>query len=435
MVLSDADFHVTVTGNLCVVAFVRNEEDGIREWVRYYLNNGFDHVFIFADRCTDGTVKQVEDLVLAKQVTVTPFSFLEVREKGNGELWVPWNPVNIALRVLKTKFKWAAFFDSDEFLRCTTPGRTIADVLKDYADCGGVSVYWRMFGSSLFQTKEADRNVLNSYVLRAPDAQGQFCKTVVNLDKFCGCFRVCGHVPIANPNTPSIVDLNRNTIHCSWGPAVYAPLVLHHYVCKSWKYWIQEKIPKGKEIVSRHGKDTEKTHYRKEVWFGELEPRNHSVLDLSLADGTAKPTPLRIVPNVHGQEYRATLQEWADDGFPEARLVATANPVCPDTYRMLLKKLCESDQFDFEWYERVFPDTREMGGFRHFWLHGIKEGRPRNQLCAEMRSEGNFDRAFYLEQNPDVKAAGFDPLLHYLLHGKKEGRAKNRTELGTMGAK
>ena len=33
-----------------------------------------------------------------------------------------------------------------------------------------------------------------------------------------------------------------------------------------------------------------------------------------------------------------------------------------------------------------------------------------------------FDRAFYLEQNPDVRADGMDPVLHYVLHGQFEGR-------------
>lgn len=33
-----------------------------------------------------------------------------------------------------------------------------------------------------------------------------------------------------------------------------------------------------------------------------------------------------------------------------------------------------------------------------------------------------FDRAFYLEQNPDVRANGMDPVLHYILHGQFEGR-------------
>jgi hypothetical protein len=34
-----------------------------------------------------------------------------------------------------------------------------------------------------------------------------------------------------------------------------------------------------------------------------------------------------------------------------------------------------------------------------------------------------FDPAWYLEQNPDVAAAGLEPLGHYLQNGAAEGRA------------
>ena len=33
-----------------------------------------------------------------------------------------------------------------------------------------------------------------------------------------------------------------------------------------------------------------------------------------------------------------------------------------------------------------------------------------------------FDAQWYLEHNPDVKAAGEDPIMHYLIHGWKENR-------------
>jgi hypothetical protein len=33
-----------------------------------------------------------------------------------------------------------------------------------------------------------------------------------------------------------------------------------------------------------------------------------------------------------------------------------------------------------------------------------------------------FNSAYYLETNPDVRAAGMDPAFHYLVHGGREGR-------------
>ena len=41
----------------------------------------------------------------------------------------------------------------------------------------------------------------------------------------------------------------------------------------------------------------------------------------------------------------------------------------------------------------------------------------------------DFDRKFYLLNNPDVKSAGIDPWKHYLIYGYKEGRAINEKQL------
>ena len=46
-------------------------------------------------------------------------------------------------------------------------------------------------------------------------------------------------------------------------------------------------------------------------------------------------------------------------------------------------------------------------------FYGGPEGRSPNKV---------FNTKYYLEQNPDVKSAGMNPLVHYLEYGKKEGR-------------
>lgn len=50
---------------------------------------------------------------------------------------------------------------------------------------------------------------------------------------------------------------------------------------------------------------------------------------------------------------------------------------------------------------------------QHYLLYVGFEGRKPSE---------KFDSSFYLEQNPDVKASGLNPLLHYLKFGKKEER-------------
>lgn len=45
-----------------------------------------------------------------------------------------------------------------------------------------------------------------------------------------------------------------------------------------------------------------------------------------------------------------------------------------------------------------------------------------NEQKRMIEKSGLFDKEYYLEQNPDVKEAGMDPIVHYLSHGAFEGR-------------
>lgn len=64
--------------------------------------------------------------------------------------------------------------------------------------------------------------------------------------------------------------------------------------------------------------------------------------------------------------------------------------------------------------DRILPSLRRL-------LHGQEELQP----SALLEDSGLFDRAWYLEVNPDVARAGLDPLLHYLRAGRFEGRWPN----------
>ena len=71
--------------------------------------------------------------------------------------------------------------------------------------------------------------------------------------------------------------------------------------------------------------------------------------------------------------------------------------------------------FDAAWYLARNPDVAAAGAdpLRHYADHGWKEGRDPNTY---------FGTAWYLKQNPDVAAARVNPLQHYADRGWREGR-------------
>ncbi len=71
--------------------------------------------------------------------------------------------------------------------------------------------------------------------------------------------------------------------------------------------------------------------------------------------------------------------------------------------------------FDATWYLSENPDVAAAGldPLEHYVAHGVEEGRAPNPF---------FDAAWYLAQNPDVQASGVHPLMHYMNHGAAELR-------------
>ena len=71
--------------------------------------------------------------------------------------------------------------------------------------------------------------------------------------------------------------------------------------------------------------------------------------------------------------------------------------------------------FDGDYYLAQNPDVAAAGvnPLQHYYQFGFREGRDPNIL---------FDTDYYLEQNPDVAAAGVNPLQHYYEFGSSERR-------------
>ncbi|HWX49054.1 MAG TPA: matrixin family metalloprotease [Roseomonas sp.] len=72
-------------------------------------------------------------------------------------------------------------------------------------------------------------------------------------------------------------------------------------------------------------------------------------------------------------------------------------------------------QFAAAGYLAANPEVAAAGTdpLQHFENFGWREGRD---------PAAQFDMQYYLAMNPDVAAAGMNPFAHYLLHGREEGR-------------
>jgi glycosyltransferase involved in cell wall biosynthesis len=81
-----------------------------------------------------------------------------------------------------------------------------------------------------------------------------------------------------------------------------------------------------------------------------------------------------------------------------------------------LRLIKSANLFNRDWYLEHNPDVRAAGidPALHYLRYGAREGRDPNP---------HFDSDWYLAENPDVAKIGLNPLVHYLQHGAAEGRA------------
>jgi FMN phosphatase YigB (HAD superfamily) len=102
------------------------------------------------------------------------------------------------------------------------------------------------------------------------------------------------------------------------------------------------------------------------------------------------------------------LLHYLDSGRAEGR------PICPYVDPALVAQVAASDLFDAEWYRATqAPDVAPDQAARHYLQVGAARG---------LSPSPSFDGPWYLANNPDVAAAGQNPLLHYLDSGRAEVR-------------
>ncbi len=102
------------------------------------------------------------------------------------------------------------------------------------------------------------------------------------------------------------------------------------------------------------------------------------------------------------------------------RLLAPIRWLLPPAFRARLAErdrarlIAASGLFDATWYRQRYPDVKGLDPLADYLRQGgVRDPNPL------------FRAGWYLAQNPDVRAAGLDPLVHYLLRGAAEGRKPN----------
>ena len=208
----------TRAGSLAILAVIKNEAMGLREWLAHYTWQGVDTILLL----DNGSTERYDDILADYPSAVllpAPERYAQVLHYG--EIGRPW--------LEEHGIDFVAVVDVDEFLWSQEQGRTLKDLVLGALDGvnGGsqLSCAFHHFGSSSYDRQPP--SVRECLTMRSASTSAVIHgKSIVRMRDLLR-FNIHAH------------DVKGGTLPCPKG------LLNFHYKVQSREYWARVKMPRG----------------------------------------------------------------------------------------------------------------------------------------------------------------------------------------------
>ena len=227
-----------------ICAIVKNEQLFIHEWVQWYLDHGFDCLYIYEDYDSNSHKKEVEDFINSNKVVLVNLDSANLPITKRGCLGGQSTQQQLYLWFLNQckdgsiDADWVGFFDVDEFIDFED-GWDLNKLEEEYKDKGGVLLSWVMFGAN-GHIDRPDGNVVKNYTTHLPlgayiESSPQWCvKSLVNVKNCDGM-----------PNIHIFNGCEKTDGSDFKAPLCFEKAWLNHYFTKSWEDYLDRIFNRG----------------------------------------------------------------------------------------------------------------------------------------------------------------------------------------------
>lgn len=240
-----------------VCAMAKNESLYIKDWVNYYLNLGFDKIFIYDNDDLSVTNDTLIENILPKSDKIEIFDIRgQAKECLQQDIYTNFYNTH--------KFDWCLFVDIDEYL---VGIKNIKTYLSQYhlRNAKQIRIKWRLFGDDNLITRDMSKpvykvfkNVINVTLNRDLihkgnlESQGKMLvrgglpNVVIRSPHFASFFKRDNVIP-------SILPSGR---HC-WSKVVinesyrYETIFINHYMTKSLSEFIAQKLNRNDAVYNQ----------------------------------------------------------------------------------------------------------------------------------------------------------------------------------------
>ena len=217
---------------ICIVTVIKNEQNYLEEWIKYHLNLGIDHIFIFEDI---GSKSHYEITSKYNKVSLNNINILrpidkcELRQIAYFQEAIQWIKNNY-------NYDWCFAIDCDEYITLEDKNN-IKSILDLYSDYDAVMLQWENYNANghIFKPDYSKKGILDTYTQKcskSKDPDWKNRKVVYKLKSFEKRY-FCG-VHLCNKSikwckTDFSNKLNGNS---------YNNIYLRHYITKSWEEYV-----------------------------------------------------------------------------------------------------------------------------------------------------------------------------------------------------
>lgn len=211
---------------LSMVTIVRDENEYLKEWIRYHIEElGFEHFYIYDN---ESAVPPEEYLTSEGFPHLSKLTFLKWNTTENSQQ----DAHNDFLKRFKNETKWFLAADPDEYVVLKEQSKTLQEILSENSDLAAIECIWHHFNANgqIKKTKGTDMERFTKEV-DFPYGHGRG-------KRFAQTNRIqsmINHVPQPRLNAPIDSNLNEKFFQ------------LNHYYTRSYEEWLA-KISRGTAV-------------------------------------------------------------------------------------------------------------------------------------------------------------------------------------------
>ena len=240
----------------CIFTVIKNEHEYLDEWIKYHLDLGINHIFIFEDIDSDShkeiCVKYGDKVTLDSVLSILneddkkKVIELKTTKKSNPQYIYIQKGLSHIQKQYREQYDWCFVIDNDEFITLENNDNKLKDILSLYNAYDAFIMQWKCYGANGLINKPnySDKGVVETYTKEIqghiPTATPQsLSKSCYNLNTYQENYFLYTHQPSKECN------FCRTNFERERNKPVYDKIYIRHYITKSWEEYVWKRRRRG----------------------------------------------------------------------------------------------------------------------------------------------------------------------------------------------